>query len=135
MENYFTLAHSFMTPQAERAAAARNLAAILGENRTIDWAFDRRTQSSLSKELTYGVLRHFFSLCSEVDAKLSKSFRSKDLDIYGLLLVGAYQLKSTRIPTHAAIFETVAAVQDLRKPCGGCSQPTPLISQRDCFLT
>ncbi len=105
-----------MTPQAERAVAARNLAAVIGRNRTIDWAFARRAQSSLSQELTYGVLRHYFSLCDEVDRTLSKSFRAKDLDIYGLLLVGAYQLQNTRIPTHAAIFETVEAVRELRKP-------------------
>lgn len=105
-----------MTPRAERAVAARNLAAIIGHNRTIDWAFARRAQSSLSQELTYGVLRHYFSLCEAVDATLSKSFRSKDLDVYGLLLVGAYQLQRTRIPAHAAIFETVEAVRELRKP-------------------
>ena len=59
-----------MMPQAERAVAARNLAAVIGRNRTIDWAFARRAQSSLSQELTYGVLRHYFSLCDEVDRTL-----------------------------------------------------------------
>ncbi|MCZ6656700.1 MAG: 16S rRNA (cytosine(967)-C(5))-methyltransferase RsmB [Gammaproteobacteria bacterium] len=105
-----------MTPRAERAVAARNLNAILGKKRTIDWALARRAQSSLSKELTYGVLRHYFSLCDQVDDALSKSFRKQDLDLYGLLLVGAYQLGRTRIPAHAAIYETVEAAHELRKP-------------------
>ena len=109
-------ARGSMTPRAERAAAARNLEAIVGKKRTIDWALARRAQSSLSKELTYGVLRHYFSLCDQVDDALSKPFRPQDLDLYGLLLVGAYQLGRTRIPNHAAIYETVEAVQELRKP-------------------
>ena len=37
------------------------------------------------------------------------------MDVYALLLTGAYQLQHTRVPDHAALFETVAATQLLGK--------------------
>ena len=98
-----------------RARAARNVKAILSGRRSTDWAALAANQSSLSLELTYGCLRHYFSLAAQVDALLSKPLRAKDADIYGLLLTGAYQLRHTRIPAHAALFETVAAADLLGK--------------------
>lgn len=51
-----------------------------------------------------------------VAAHLDREFRSKDLDLRCLLLVGAYQLLYLRTPDHAAINETVNACRALRKP-------------------
>lgn len=99
-----------------RLAAARNLQEILNRRRTAEAALARREQTSLSLELTYGCLRHYFSLAAQIDPLLKRPLRSKDQDLYGLLLAGAYQLQRTRIPAHAALFETVAAAQRLGKP-------------------
>ena len=99
----------------ERARAARNIQAILSGRRTTDWAATGSNQTGLSLELTYGCLRHYFSLKAQIDALLAKPLRSRDQDVYGLLLAGAYQLQRTRVPPHAALFETVAAAQLLGK--------------------
>lgn len=73
-------------------------------------------ESALCLELTYGCLRHYFSLAEALDARLGRPLRDRDLDVYGLMLVGAYQLQRMRIPPYAAINETVAAARSLRKP-------------------
>ena len=106
-----------MSGQAQaRARAARNIKAILAGGRTTDWAATGASQSSLSLELTYGSLRHYFSLKAQIDPLLARPLRSRDRDLYGLLLAGTYQLQRTRIPPHAALFETVAATELLGKP-------------------
>lgn len=61
-------------------------------------------------------MRFYYSLNDLVAARLERPLRGKDQDIYALLLVGAYQLLHLRIPDHAAINETVAAVRQLKKP-------------------
>ena len=99
----------------ERARAARNLKAILSGRRTTDWAAAGASQTSLSLELTYGCLRHYFSLKAQIDPLLARPLRARDQDLYGLLLAGAYQLQRTRVPAHAALFETVAATELLGK--------------------
>ncbi|MCG8650365.1 MAG: hypothetical protein MI861_11070, partial [Pirellulales bacterium] len=78
---------------------------------------DAREQgSALTSELLYGTLRHYYELANQVDGQLKKPFRSKDLDLRCLMLVGAYQLLYLRIPDHAAINETVNACRGLHKP-------------------
>ena len=105
-----------MSRQAQaRARAARNIKAILSGRRTTDWAATGPNQSGLSLELTYGCLRHYFSLKTQIDPLLARPLRPRDTDVYGLLLTGAYQLQRTRVPAHAALFETVAAAELLGK--------------------
>ena len=99
----------------DRAQAARRLARVLGKGIGLDVALNGK-ESALCLELIYGCLRHYFSLSDALNAKLSRPLRSKDLDVYALMLVGAYQLQRMRIPRHAAINETVTAVRPLGKP-------------------
>ena len=61
-------------------------------------------------------MRYYFSLKQSVDKLLKKPLRSKDSDIYALMLVGAYQLGYARIQDYASINETVEACNILRKP-------------------
>ena len=70
----------------------------------------------LAFELAYGACRHYYSLAALVDARLERPLRRKDEVLHALLVVGAYQLRHTRIPPHAAVSETVAAVQPLSRP-------------------
>lgn len=63
----------------------------------------------------YGVCRWFFQLDHICKNLLEKPLKSKDNDVYALLLVGLYQLIDMHVPPHAAVDETVSAVKDLRK--------------------
>jgi len=56
-----------------------------------------------------------FCLESISQQLLSKPLKTKDADIQALLLVGIYQLRSLRIPDHAALSETVNASKRLNK--------------------
>jgi len=76
---------------------------------------DSRDQALL-QQLCYGTLREFYRLEAVLDQLLTKPLRDKDRDVRALLLVGIYQLSSTRIPDHAAVSATVAAVRELKKP-------------------
>ena len=75
--------------------------------------------NSLAKALCYGVLRHYFTLCGDIDALLQKPLRNKDKDIYALMLVGAYQLQAMRMPPYAALDSVVKASKELNKPWAG----------------
>lgn len=70
----------------------------------------------LFRQLCYGVLRFYPRLSALAQQLLSKPLKSKDNDIFMLLLLGIYQLLETRIPDHAAVNATVAATRPLKKP-------------------
>ncbi len=70
----------------------------------------------LIHELTIGTVRHFYSLSEEINARLSTALKPRDTIILCLLLVGAYQLRHTRIPHYAAVSETVNAARQIGRP-------------------
>ncbi len=73
---------------------------------------DRR----LLHELVYGVLRHFYAL----EADFSRFCKAKpDAIAHCALLLGTYQIRHMRIPTHAAVSETVAAMDKLQPKAKG----------------
>ncbi len=60
------------------------------------------------REMVYGVLRHHFTL----EADISRFIKQKpDEHSRIALLLGAYQIRHMRIPNHAAVSETVAAIK------------------------
>ncbi len=71
---------------------------------------------SLTKEMAYGVVRRYWSLEEIARESLRTGIRNKDRDIFILLLVGLYQLKFMRIPSHAAVDATVQACEAAKKP-------------------
>jgi len=73
------------------------------------------TQRSLFQQLSYGVIRWYPTLEFIGRQLLSKPLKSKDGDVFALLLMGIYQLRSLRIPDHAALSETVNACKLLNK--------------------
>lgn len=99
-----------------RADAARLLRRVVARERTLDQVLEGREVAPLTRELLFGSVRHFYSLQAVVDARLSRPLKPKDQDIWCLMIVGVYQLRFTRIPDHAALFETVNACGPLRKP-------------------
>lgn len=70
---------------------------------------------ALAQELSYGTLRWAPRLQAILDMLLDKPLKSKDSDIYSLLLHGLYQLAYMDIPPHAAVSETVAVTGLLKK--------------------
>ncbi len=70
----------------------------------------------LLQDLCYGTLRWYPRLNTLLKVLLEKPFRTKDQDIHVLLACALYQIAETRIPDHAAVNETVAAVKTLKKP-------------------
>jgi 16S rRNA (cytosine967-C5)-methyltransferase len=104
------------TPAEQRAEAARILHRVLARNQTTDQAFGETKTSPLVQELVFGSLRHYFSLADSVNAALTNPLKPKEQELWSLLIVGAYQLLHTRVPDHAAIFETVNACRLLGRP-------------------
>lgn len=106
-----------------RAVAAKVILDVAGSGIQVNEALLKNlgslTESAdqpLVQELSYGVLRWWFQLREVAQTLLQKPLKQKDLDVYCLLLIGLYQLHYTRIPAHAAVSETVAAVRQLKKP-------------------
>ncbi len=102
--------------------AARLLTAVLSEGRSLSRAAppllatlgDARDRA-FAQACVYGVLRHYYSLSSRLDASLARPLRAKDADVRALLLCGLYQLAHMRTPPHAAVAASVDAVRGLRK--------------------
>jgi 16S rRNA (cytosine967-C5)-methyltransferase len=105
-----------------RVAAAKVLRDVIDSGESLTKALPKglclvsdTKQHALVQELSYGVLRWLPRLDAIATLLLEKPLRSRDRDIYCLLLVGFYQLIYLRVPDHAAISETVAAARQLKK--------------------
>lgn len=101
---------------APRAAAARAVAAVVHDGRSLDAALVQyqvgvivRDQPLVSA-LAYGVLRDYRYL-DLLSRPLLK--HAPQPVLHALLLVGLYQLRSMRIPAHAAVHATVSAAPKL----------------------
>jgi len=103
-----------------RAGAAAVIAAVLG-GRSLDRALPPRLERvaprdrALLQQLCYGTLRQAPRLLALLNQLLDRPVRKRDRDVQGLLLVGLYQLESTRVPDHAAVDATVGAARALQK--------------------
>ncbi len=73
-------------------------------------------RSGLLKELCYGVLRWWPRLMAIEQTLLDKPLASKHQDLRVLIWLGLYQLEYLRTADHAAISETVACAQAIKKP-------------------
>ena len=70
--------------------------------------------SPLSKELCFGVCRHYERLQALADCWVTK--RPKQIDVWLCLLMGLYQLHYLRIPDYAVVKETVGLLTPIKKP-------------------
>jgi 16S rRNA (cytosine967-C5)-methyltransferase len=101
-----------------RAAAAKALAAVLEQGKSLDAALPAALETvsvpsdrALVQEICYGVLRWLPRLEAIAAELLRKPFKRKDRDVYGLVLLGLYQLIYMRVPAYAAVAETVDAAR------------------------
>jgi 16S rRNA (cytosine967-C5)-methyltransferase len=104
-----------------RAEAARAVARVMA-GRTLDDALvaARRGEltaqnRSLLRALAYGVVREHTLLAHLARQLLDKPLQ-KQPEVEALLLCGVHQLRSMRMPAHAAVAETVNAVKPLDAP-------------------
>lgn len=98
-----------------RAAAARLVNAVMN-GRSLDEAlpeararFAAAADRALLQQITFGVLRDYRLLESITLGLLDKPPRRGERLLLALILVGLFQLRSLRVPAHAAVSETVAA--------------------------
>lgn len=70
--------------------------------------------SPLSKELCFGVCRHYYRLQALAGCLVNK--RPKQIDVWLCLLMGLYQLHYLRIPDYAVVKETVGLLAPIKKP-------------------
>ncbi|WP_435240885.1 RsmB/NOP family class I SAM-dependent RNA methyltransferase [Streptomyces cucumeris] len=71
-----------------------------------DGEFDAR-DAALTTELVYGTLRHQGTYDAIIAACVDRPLREVDPPVLDVLSLGAHQLLSTRIPTHAAVSASV----------------------------
>lgn len=105
-----------------RVIAAQALGRVLGEGESLATVLPSALahadpgERGLLQELCYGVCRWQPQLRFLLDRLLARPLAPGEQVIRGLLLAGLYQLWHLRVPEHAAVAETVAAVRPLRKP-------------------
>jgi len=104
-----------------RARVANGVSRIVAQGNSLtdvlpDYDSLQEKDKALARELTFGTLRHYYSLKAISRLLLNKPLKARDNNIYCLIIVGLYQLFYTRIPDHAALSETVQATVKLNKP-------------------
>lgn len=105
-----------------RLAAARALAVVLNGKASLGSSLPplldkvELRDRGLAQDLAFGTARWQPRLALIAEKLLQKPFKAVDRDVEALLLIGLYQLFYTRIPAHAAIGETVACIDKLKKP-------------------
>ena len=67
------------------------------------------------QELCYGVLRWWLRLRWIANNLLERPLKRRDDDVLVLIMIGIYQLLYLRVPSHAAVTETVEAARGLGK--------------------
>ncbi|SFF22914.1 16S rRNA m(5)C-967 methyltransferase [Fontimonas thermophila] len=114
-------AHSPRHHANVRALAARTVAQVL-RGRSLDDALQPATarlqlpaDTAMLRLLACGVLRELTMLQWLSGRLLDKPLAADD-DLAALILVGLFQLRTLRTPPHAAIHETVDAVDVLKRP-------------------
>jgi len=105
-----------------RAQAAKVLNQVVEQGQSLSQALPAAQQDLSPKDkalvqmLCYGVLRTLPRLDFFCRSLMKKPLTGKQRAMHFLILVGIYQLLYTRIPSHAAVGETVNAAKALKKP-------------------
>ncbi len=106
-----------------RARAAQTVEAVLERGESLATALpyaqsklENAKDKALLQEITYGVMRELMQLEYYIAALVENPLKGKQRIVHYLMIVGAYQLLHMRIPPHAALGETVAAIDDLDRP-------------------
>ena len=110
------------TTMDARLVCAKVIAEVINNRKHVDHALSAYLDAlknprdkRLARELCYGTLRWYPRLSFIASRLLRKPFKSKDMDVFGLVCSGLYQMNYLRIPDHAAISATVEAARALGK--------------------
>ncbi|MFT7422452.1 MAG: 16S rRNA (cytosine967-C5)-methyltransferase [Psychromonas sp.] len=104
-----------------RALAAKILNQVVEQGQSLSNVLPPAQQDLSPKDkallqvLCYGVLRTLPRLDFFCRSLMDKALKGKQRDLHFLILVGFYQLLYTRIPSHAAVGETVSGAKELKK--------------------
>ena len=105
-----------------RASAAKVLNQVVEQGQSLSQALPvaqkdmNPKDKALLQVFCYGVLRTLPRLDFFCRSLMKKPLKGKQRDLHFLILVGIYQLLYTRIPSHAAVGETVNGAKALKKP-------------------
>lgn len=91
----------------------RSLSQVLAEGLA---QFSDRRERAFTQNLVLGTLRWQERLAAIRAHLLKKPLKAKDEDLNQLILIGLFQLLYLDTPPHAAVSETVALTQKLKKP-------------------
>ncbi|KII78936.1 16S rRNA (cytosine(967)-C(5))-methyltransferase RsmB [Vibrio renipiscarius] len=103
-----------------RAAAANVLFQVVDKGHSLSHALPaaqktiRPRDHALLQEICYGALRYLPRLESIANELMENPLKGKKRVFHHLILVGIYQLSFMRIPSHAAVAETVEGCETLR---------------------
>ncbi|WP_430646382.1 RsmB/NOP family class I SAM-dependent RNA methyltransferase [Agromyces sp. GXS1127] len=119
-------------PRADRISPARLvayevLAAVRGSDAyanlllptRIERARLSRADAALATELTYGTLRLLGRYDAIIALAAGREVGAIDPPVLDVLRLGAHQLLATRVPTHAAVNESVALARRVAPPAAG----------------
>jgi 16S rRNA (cytosine967-C5)-methyltransferase len=104
-----------------RALCAKAIFAVLEDGQSLSTALTSLNHQvtdkdkALVQDICFGVMRVLPELNFYIHTLMAKVLTGKNRILHYLLLVGLYQILYTRIPEHAAVGETVGAVNDLKK--------------------
>jgi len=112
-----------MAPGSLRLLAAQVVSRVCEKGQSLSGQVEQCSQQHnlsvldrrLLAELATGSLRWSGRFDAILVQLLTRPLRKHDQDLHSLLKVGLYQLHYTRIPSHAAVNETVAACRLLGK--------------------
>lgn len=100
-----------------RLAALEQLKSICQDHRALSTAaLNDADDSALAKAICFGVCRFYFQLGAVAEQLLEKPFKEKDLDILLVLKMGLFQCGYMQVKDHAALNETVALCDQIKKP-------------------
>lgn len=102
-----------------RARAAKSIANVLNGDSLNDALTTDREQygrHALVEEMVVGTIRFAFSLQTHVKPFLRHPFKSRDHDLFALLLLGLYQAWYMNTPTPVAVSTAVDTAAALNKP-------------------
>ena len=98
----------------ERLQALRILISVVQDKTPLFHLLTSQSEiSPLSKELSFGVCRHYVRLETLADTLMTK--RPKSIEVWISILMGLYQVQYLRIPDYAVVQETVALLQTIKK--------------------
>ncbi|MBY6188786.1 16S rRNA (cytosine(967)-C(5))-methyltransferase RsmB [Marinobacter hydrocarbonoclasticus] len=106
-----------------RALAASVIILVIDQGQSLSQALPKAQSKlrdprdkALLAEIAYGVMRQLPQLDTQVRRCLQKPLSGKKRIIHGLLLSGLYQLKHTRVGSHAVVAESVNACREIGAP-------------------